>query len=104
MIELKNGVFGLHGEGFSCLLRINKYGLLELLHFGEALSTGMAKPSFADRASAGVRRCSWMKTIPKAAQTQCLWHGAAPEEAIIGKVRWNSAEFPPISGARTAKS
>ena len=39
MIELKNGVFGLHGEGFSCLLRINKYGLLELLHFGEALST-----------------------------------------------------------------
>ena len=39
MIEFKNGVFGLHGEGFSCLLRINKYGLLELLHFGESLST-----------------------------------------------------------------
>ena len=34
MIECKNQVFGLHGTGFSCLLRVNAYGLLELLHFG----------------------------------------------------------------------
>ena len=39
MIEYKGGVFGLHGEGFSCLLRVNEYGLLEMLHFGERVST-----------------------------------------------------------------
>ncbi len=43
MIEQFNGVFGLHGEGFSCLLRINEHGILELLHFGEALSTADAE-------------------------------------------------------------
>lgn len=39
MIEYKNGIFGLHGSGFSCLMRINAYGLLELLHFGEPVQT-----------------------------------------------------------------
>ena len=39
MIEYKNGIFGLHGEGFSCLLRVNAYGLLELLHFGGPVET-----------------------------------------------------------------
>ncbi|MBQ2895978.1 MAG: alpha-galactosidase [Oscillospiraceae bacterium] len=39
MIEFKNNVFGLHGNGFSCLLRVNEYGLLELLHFGEPVAT-----------------------------------------------------------------
>lgn len=39
MIEYKNAVFGLHGEGFSCLLRVNPYGLLELVHFGEPVRT-----------------------------------------------------------------
>ena len=29
MIEYKNGFFGIHGDGFSCLLRINPYGLVE---------------------------------------------------------------------------
>lgn len=28
MIEYKNGIFGLHGEGFSCLLRIGQFGNL----------------------------------------------------------------------------
>lgn len=42
MIEYDNGIFGLHGDGFSCLLRVNKYGLLELLHFGEAVKTSDA--------------------------------------------------------------
>ena len=45
MIEYKGGVFGLHGEGFSFLLRVNEYGLLELLHFGEPVSTDDA-PAF----------------------------------------------------------
>ncbi len=40
MIEHKDGVFGLQGEDFSCLLRINAYGLPELLHFGPAVETG----------------------------------------------------------------
>ena len=39
MIEYKDGFFGLHGDGFSCLLRVNPYGLLELLHFGEPVQT-----------------------------------------------------------------
>lgn len=39
MIEHINGVFGIHGEDFSCLLRVNKYGLLELLHFGQSVKT-----------------------------------------------------------------
>ena len=39
MIEFKNGVFGLHGEGFSCLIKVNDYGLPELLHFGEPVLT-----------------------------------------------------------------
>ncbi len=43
MIEHIEKVFGLHGEGFSFLLRINKHGLLELLHFGEPLSTADAE-------------------------------------------------------------
>ena len=43
MIEHIDKVFGLHGEDFSCLLRINEHGLLELLHFGETLSTADAE-------------------------------------------------------------
>ncbi len=39
MIEYKNGIFGIHGEGFSCLLRVNAYGLLEMLHFGVPVRT-----------------------------------------------------------------
>ena len=39
MIEYKNGIFGLHGQGFSCLLRVNAYGLLEQLHFGHPVRT-----------------------------------------------------------------
>ena len=39
MIEYKNGVFGIHGQGFSCLLRVNAYGLLEQLHFGAPVRT-----------------------------------------------------------------
>ena len=39
MIEYKNGIFGLHGEGFSCLLWVNAYGLLEQLHFGRPVRT-----------------------------------------------------------------
>ncbi len=39
MIEHQNGTFGIHGTGFSCLLRINAYGLPELLHFGQPVRT-----------------------------------------------------------------
>ena len=39
MIECINGVFGLHGDGFSCLLRVNEYGLWEQLHFGAPVRT-----------------------------------------------------------------
>ncbi len=34
MICFQNGVFGLHGDGFSYLLRVTKHGQLEHLHFG----------------------------------------------------------------------
>lgn len=39
MIEYKEGIFGIHGPGVSCLLRVNDYGLLELLHFGKPVQT-----------------------------------------------------------------
>ena len=39
MIEYKNGVFGLHGDGFSYLMRVNAYGVLEQLHFGSPVRT-----------------------------------------------------------------
>ena len=34
MIEYGNNLFALQGEGVSCLLQVNKWGLVELLHFG----------------------------------------------------------------------
>ena len=34
MITYDNGVFALEGEGFTCLLRVNAWGLLEQLYFG----------------------------------------------------------------------
>ena len=34
MIECKNGVFHLRNHVLSCLLRVNRYGLLEQVHFG----------------------------------------------------------------------
>ena len=46
MITYHNGVFGLHGEGFSCLMRVNDYGLLEQLHFGERVRTEDAEAFF----------------------------------------------------------
>ena len=52
MIEHTEKVFGLHGEGFSCLLRINEHGILELLHFGEPLSTEDAA-AFVPKAGLG---------------------------------------------------
>ena len=46
MIEYSNGVFGIHGDSFSCLLRVNAYGLLELLHYGEMVRTQDAEAFF----------------------------------------------------------
>ena len=39
MIVVRDNVFGIHGEGFSCLLRVNAYGLLEQLYFGAPVET-----------------------------------------------------------------
>ncbi len=39
LIEYKNSVFGLHGADFSFLLRVNPYGILEMVHFGEPVRT-----------------------------------------------------------------
>ncbi|MBQ4566285.1 MAG: alpha-galactosidase [Oscillospiraceae bacterium] len=52
MIEVQNGIFGLHGKDFSCLLRVNDYGLLEQLHFGPAVQTADA-PAFFCRSGLG---------------------------------------------------
>ena len=34
MITYENGIFSLQGDGFTCLLRVNDWGLLEQLYFG----------------------------------------------------------------------
>lgn len=39
MIEYIDGIFGLHTDGISCIIRVNKYGVLELLHIGEDVKT-----------------------------------------------------------------
>ena len=46
MIEHQNGIFGLHTDHYSCLLRVNDYGLLELLHFGAPVRTADAEAFF----------------------------------------------------------
>ena len=46
MIEYIDGIFGLHSAECSCLLRVNHYRLLELLHFGEPVKTGDAEAFF----------------------------------------------------------
>ena len=37
MIFYENGSFALQGDGFSCLLRVNEWGLLEQLYFGSTV-------------------------------------------------------------------
>lgn len=39
MIIYENGLFALQGEGFTCLLRVNAWGLLEQLYFGPTVET-----------------------------------------------------------------
>ena len=34
MITKHDNLFALHGDGFSCLVQVNRYGLPELIHFG----------------------------------------------------------------------
>ena len=46
MIEYLSGIFGLHTGSLSCLLRVNDFGLLELLHFGEPVRTQDAEAFF----------------------------------------------------------
>ena len=38
MITYENGIFSLQGEGFTCLLRVNQWKLLEQLYFGPAVA------------------------------------------------------------------
>ena len=42
MIECTNGIFHLKNDALSCLLRVNRYGLLEQLHFGAPVDTADA--------------------------------------------------------------
>ena len=46
MIEYQDGIFGLHTDHYSCLLRVNDFGLLELLHFGAPVRTQDAQAFF----------------------------------------------------------
>jgi len=38
MITRQDDLFALQGDGFACLLRVNRYGLPELIHFGAPVS------------------------------------------------------------------
>ena len=40
MITYEKGIFTLQGDGFTCLLRVNEWGLLEQLYFGPSVATG----------------------------------------------------------------
>ena len=39
MIEFKNDIFAIHGDGFSCLMGLTPYGQLEQLYFGSPVRT-----------------------------------------------------------------
>ena len=39
MIEFKNDIFAIHGDGFSCLLGLTPYGQLEQIYFGSPVQT-----------------------------------------------------------------
>ena len=39
MIECKDGIFHLKNHALSCVLRIDRYGLLEQVHFGAPVRT-----------------------------------------------------------------
>ena len=43
MIEVNNGLFHLKNDSLSCLLRVNRYGLVEQIHFGAPIDTGDAE-------------------------------------------------------------
>ena len=43
MIEVRDQVFALHGEDTTLLMRVNEYGLLEQLHFGERVEISDAE-------------------------------------------------------------
>ena len=43
MIEYQNGIFHLGNSNYSCLLRVNGYGLLEQLHFGAPVAMADAE-------------------------------------------------------------
>lgn len=43
MIEQRNDIFALHGKDYTCLLRCNAYGQLELLHFGKRVGIADAE-------------------------------------------------------------
>ena len=38
MITHENGVYALHGDGFTCLLEVDRFGLPRLIHFGAPVS------------------------------------------------------------------
>ena len=42
MIEVNNGFFHLKNDALSCLLRVNRYGLVEQIHFGAPVETSDA--------------------------------------------------------------
>ena len=43
MISYQDGIFHLRGETVSMVLKVDRWGLLELLHFGEAVADGDAE-------------------------------------------------------------
>ena len=40
MIEVKDGLFHLKNDALSCILQVNRYGLLEQVHFGAPVDSG----------------------------------------------------------------
>ena len=66
MIRFQNNVFGLHGEGFSYLFRVNKHSQLEHLHFGGVVS-GQDADALACKAGTG-----WGCTTAYAEDGACL--------------------------------
>ena len=85
MIDCEDGVFGLHGQGFSCLLRVNEYSLLEQLHFGAPVRTD-DWPAFCCRPGLGWGASVLLKEGDTASCADALplaWSGSGRGDKII---------------------
>ena len=85
MIESGNGVYHIRTEAYSYLFRVDSHGIVQHLHFGRPVRTGMLPVLSLIRAWAGEPAPCWTMRTAAAAWTTSLWSGAAAAGVTTGK-------------------